>query len=1060
MRLLSVDSLDFKEFRDEDAPPYVAASHRWLDEGETTYQDARDRRDTGSAGYLKVGAFAKYIREELVPIKWLWIDTACINKESAAELSEAINSMFEWYHGAQLCLAYLADVSTGDDLSAMGESTWWKRGWTLQELLAPATVVFVTRKWHVIGYKGSSACGECRPLLGPSLEMTIAGVTGIPESVLHDYATSYNLIVDEKLKWMNGRETSRPEDMSYALFGILGVTLAVIYGEKYKSARERLLAAIRERDNAAAKEAEHYRSIADWLTPPDPWANHDSARQRHEPETGAWLLEHNNYLAWKSGSCRLLWLHGKAGCGKTVLCSTAIHDMQTHCQNATNIGHAIFYFSFSDTRKQTYRDLVVSLVVQLGKKEPGRSMLRQAYEESRQPGLNELQHILFASLASCDEAFLHFDGIDECLEGDDVRQNVLSGIEELSERIPNARMLVTSRDIPDVRFLMEKLGAEQLSITVETADPDIEKYVSAQLSRDHKLSRLDPATKDLIRQTLAQKADGMFRWVYCQLQMLKNCKSSRPSSVKAALRGLPKDLDETYERMVNRTFGDDRKYAIRLLRWLAYAESPLTLEQIAEAGIIDPTDYSTADGVADTEDRGSWEDTLELLEGLVIPQGAYEDNAGDMHPGPRINKDTKVRLAHFSVKEYLESSRMLASDAKEFHFDPSKEHRFITQSCLVYLMHYSDSFQKASTKEDLATFPLLEYAAKTWFYHARLQGPGNSDREVSFLTLENTKRDWLLVYDIHGGVYDIYGDRLTPFKRHVGEDIGTALYYTSLLGLETAARQVLEAGADVNEQGGKYGNALQAASCYQHMTVVQLLLDHQADINAHGGFHGTALQAASSQGHLEVVLLLLKHHADLNAVGGFHGTALQAASAEGHVEIVQLLLDHQADVNFQAGNHGSALQAASWSDHVDIVQLLLDHGADINAQGGKFGTALEEASSLGSIEIVQLLLDHQADVDVAGAEHNTALQSASSHGHMEIVRLLLYHRADVNATGGPYGSALQAAACKGKKEVVRLLLDHKADIHAREGRYGTALQGALEAGHTEIVQLLQNNGAH
>lgn len=107
--------------------------------------------------------------------------------------------------------------------------------------------------------------------------------------------------------------------------------------------------------------------------------------------SGMSLLRHSQYLAWESGSTRLLWVYGKAGCGKTILCSTAIEDIRTHCQKAINTGHAIFYFSFSDNYKQTYQNLIVSLVVQLGRKEPGLSMIRQAYEkpERRQPGIDE-----------------------------------------------------------------------------------------------------------------------------------------------------------------------------------------------------------------------------------------------------------------------------------------------------------------------------------------------------------------------------------------------------------------------------------------------------------------------------------------------------------------------------------------------------------------------------------------------------------------------------------------------------------------------------------------------
>lgn len=136
--------------------------------------------------------------------------------------------------------------------------------------MAPRTVVFVTKEWHVIGHKGRYSGGNCQPLLGFGLEKTIARITGIPEPVLHDYAASVDLSVHDKMKWMDDRRTTKPEDMSYALFGILGVTLPAIYGERFDGARQRLLAAIHQRDNLAAEQAEQYRKITDWLAAPDP----------------------------------------------------------------------------------------------------------------------------------------------------------------------------------------------------------------------------------------------------------------------------------------------------------------------------------------------------------------------------------------------------------------------------------------------------------------------------------------------------------------------------------------------------------------------------------------------------------------------------------------------------------------------------------------------------------------------------------------------------------------------------------------------------------------------
>ena len=79
-------------------------------------------------------------------------------------------------------------------------------------------------------------------------------------------------------------------------------------------------------------------------------------------------------------------------------------------------------------------------------------------------------------------------------------------------------------------------------------------------------------------------------------------------------------------------------------------------------------------------------------------------------------------------------------------------------------------------------------------------------------------------------------------------NFGTPLYYSSLLGLANVSELILERGADVNAQGGHYGNALQAASCNGHRGVVELLLERGADVNAQGGDYGNALQAASSNG--------------------------------------------------------------------------------------------------------------------------------------------------------------------------------------------------------------------
>ena len=296
-----------------------------------------------------------------------------------------------------------------------------------------------------------------------------------------------------------------------------------------------------------------------------------------------------------------------------------------------------------------------------------------------------------------------------------------------------------------------------------------------------------------------------------------------------------------------------------------------------------------------------------------------------------------------------------------------------------------------------------------------------------------------------------------------GGEYGNALQAAVSNGHIEAVRLLLDKGADVNAQGGCYGNALQAAAERVNIEAMKLLLDKGADVNAQGGEYGNPLQAAASRGHTEAVRLLLDKGADVNAQGGKYGNALQAAAWRGNIGAVRLLLDKGADVYPQGGEYGNALQAAAWGAGGDIesVGLLLDKGADVNAQGGKYGNALQAAASEGNIESVELLLDKGADIYAQGGEYGNALQAAASWGAIETMRFLLDKGLDVNTQGGKYGNALQAAASRGHIEAIQFLLDKGADVNAQGGENGNALQevAAAYGGYTESVGLLLNKGA-
>ncbi|KAI0330928.1 HET-domain-containing protein [Cubamyces sp. BRFM 1775] len=168
----------------------------------------------------KVRSCCDYARSQ--GFKYAWIDTCCIDKSSSAELSEAITSMFDWYSIAAVCYVFLADVPETENPAArwsqFGESRWFERGWTLQELLVPQRNVFLSKNWRPIGTK-------------KSLSKTIETITGIDEDILVHRRPLHTVSVARRMSWAQFRQTTRVEDEAYCLMGIFGVRIPAIYGE-------------------------------------------------------------------------------------------------------------------------------------------------------------------------------------------------------------------------------------------------------------------------------------------------------------------------------------------------------------------------------------------------------------------------------------------------------------------------------------------------------------------------------------------------------------------------------------------------------------------------------------------------------------------------------------------------------------------------------------------------------------------------------------------------------------------------------------------------------------
>ncbi|KAF4899911.1 Vegetative incompatibility protein HET-E-1 [Colletotrichum fructicola] len=215
----------------DDIPPYAILSHRWgSPDDEPTFRDLLLQTPSGTLkkGYRKIVSCCVQALE--YGLSHAWIDTCCIDKSSSAELSEAINSMYSWYEASRICFAYMEDVPPNDNVfrrnSYFRQSTWFKRGWTLQELIAPDEVIFFDSQWSMRTLGSKSTLSEI-----------ISSETGIPQNILNNKNMLHSASVEQKMSWASLRQTTRVEDEAYSLMGLFGVNMPTVYGEGKKAFR-------------------------------------------------------------------------------------------------------------------------------------------------------------------------------------------------------------------------------------------------------------------------------------------------------------------------------------------------------------------------------------------------------------------------------------------------------------------------------------------------------------------------------------------------------------------------------------------------------------------------------------------------------------------------------------------------------------------------------------------------------------------------------------------------------------------------------------------------------
>ena len=548
-----------------------------------------------------------------------------------------------------------------------------------------------------------------------------------------------------------------------------------------------------------------------------------------------------------------------------------------------------------------------------------------------------------------------------------------------------------------------------------------------------------------------------FRWVICQLDVLRKC--SKLSSIRNELKNLPESLEATYSRILAKVPTAHFNETKLLLMLLAFATRPMTLQEVAEATAVnlEMQHFSVDDRFLDAYDLLEFCSSLVTLSEFInspkspfFKEGIYQHGA--VPPDIRV-----IQFAHFSVKEYLLSELTRKTIPAPLQINETQSHNSIAQACLIYLLDFSEGKRVSHFNHD--KFPFLAYASRHWPTHAafkadqglfealimRLFDPEDDTALMNYLNLYDPRR--------HHASFRVPIPKIAQ-NRH-RRDFAPPIYYACLHGLRPVLDFMLSKNQKSNLSSEALGIGLAAAASQGYEDLVEILLKEGADPNSpycQSFIH--PMHAAASGGNANIVRRLIEAGSQTNVYGGSEGSALHIAIQNDHSEVMQILVDAGHGLYVWGEYNGPPLSAALISEKFDAVRLLVRNNINTNDPPEGYFNPLSLACSHASIEIVQLLLDNGADVAIKQPGNN-CLQNAAKRGELEIMKLLLARGANIiGETRDFYSTPLKAAIQSRNPKVLEFVIQSGADINAKGSSSKYPIDLAIFGGNLSAAERL------
>ncbi|QIW95288.1 hypothetical protein AMS68_000806 [Peltaster fructicola] len=687
--------------------------------------------------------------------------------------------------------------------------------------------------------------------------------------------------------------------------------------------------------SSVSHNAAKYERLRTEYEPVDPYVDHNRVRSgSFLEESGRWFLESAEYQKWKLGDLDTrLSVYGAVGCCKTSLCSTIIEDLRSSTHNAA-AANVFFYITWQHGR-YSYESILRSAIFQLAARDTIKNIITTWLSPKlrKDVEVSELERLFGRCTAELERVYLVVDGLDECPDDGDQRSDLLEGLLSLAS-MPRVRCLTFSRPYPDIERVLHDGAFVSYTISGADINKDIACWLDNRLAKAK--DKYKPACQTLIKESLVQKASGMFQWATCLYRLVDRSQAPSLATVRLTLQQLPKDLYTTYDKILENML-HDQSIAIKALWWLAFANRPLMLHELTDACIIDPT----AAPYLDDDRRPSIDGLRAVIAPLtrvvtIKPLLSPSITGWNSYAMTLVPSISRAKVGYRSPVRKLGSTHINRVEKDEGGFG-------------------TPLIAAASHGYDETVAILLAMGAKVD------QVAGKYGSALQIAAVKGHKEVVRMLID-HGATIDL----VAPDSRY-----GCALVAACANDNVDIVELLLAKGANPNIQTTDGQSALHELCCRANTNLMTRLLLSGADPHIQSSTFGPPAYEAIRRAQKSSLELLTSQGYRFSSQHPGLGTALQhAVACSCDVGIIELLIANGASLDERVGTRLCPLLLALHKEDLTTATLLITKGAETRISDDDGATVSTLVAALGNTEL-------SAALNGAISRHNAAQDDRS-----------------------------------------------------------------------------------